>query len=630
MVHSRPDADELPSELEDELKHILEADDEARRPSFNDSDEFDASALLSQPFFDDSNGDLNVDESEFANMQASRGLASSGDNMNTDSNMNQLQSNFQQQSNFSSYDASTVTLSSNLPIHQMNIFSSVVGSTEPEELINRTLSPEQTLNLKVQEVQRKIEQVQQQIERAQLESANSGMPSPLLIPNSLSTLQQQSQGIQNNNFDMQALTNHASVIGSRAPPGRSVSMPIRRNQMHGSPLNHQPAFMMQQPMQELLRQQAMIGNSQGSSVRNGIESVQGFTNQGSPMDHQQQQNMMLGNSVDIVGSSPMRNMQNFIQIPSLDQQQQQQAMIGGSGDVSVTSAMNNMQGLDIGVGVSMDGSMNSSMSNMQQNSMSNMGFNPDNSVQSMPTSMPNGMFMMQQQQGMDDMMPNVVFGADGQPMRQNSLPHANSSNIAVMQGQSHNDLIAPANFDLAQIQRAFQAQGLIPGPAGSASGQQPMGQTGQSNQQGMSMEKLCESMRRSAMSRSLVKQLSGRTLSRASSGRGLTKTQSGRNLPRQNSGGIRRQAASGANAGRLLQRSASGRQTTMMAENGVELPVRRAGQDSKHRIQRDALSSSSLHTPRQGIFRHKSQSAALGGTNQKTVVNIDGNTVGMF
>jgi hypothetical protein len=639
MSRPRAESDDLPG---GELEDILEADDERQRPSYNDSDEFDASALLSQPFFDDSNGDLDVDESEFVGIQASQAMASSGgttNNVGSHMNTHQLQTNFQQQqqqqqNNFSSYNQSPVNQSSDQPIQgQMNIYSSGGGSPEPvESIVNRALSPEQTISLKMQEVQRKIQEVQNNIERAQLESSNTGMGGQM-PQNALSSSQQKlPQGIQNN-FDLQSMMNQGAVA-SRAPPGRSVSMPTRRNQMHGSPMKNRPTFMMQQPMHELQQQQAMMGNSQGSSMQNDMGNMQVF-NQGPSMDQQQQQ-MMMGNVLDNSVNSPVNNMQNFVQLPTMDQQQ---AMMGGSVDVSVASAMNNM---NLGVGVSMDGSMNSVMSNLQQGSMNNMqpqGFNLDNSTRSMPGNMPNNMGMdptmlmmqQQQQQDMDNIMPNMVFGPDGQAIRQNSLPHSNSSNIAMMQGQPQNDLIGPTNFDLAQMQRAFQAQGLIPGPADSM--QEQMGQPAEAGPQGgMSMEKLCESMRRSAMSRSMVKQLSGRSLSRANSGRGLVRAHSGRSLSRQNSGGIRKQLSgrnlSRANSGRQLQRSASGRQT--MVDGGAELPVRRVGhQDSKHRIQRDGLSTS-LHAPRRGVFRHKSQSAVTGDSNNKTVVNIVGNSIGMF
>ena len=179
-----------------------------------------------------------------------------------------------------------------------------------------------------------------------------------------------------------------------------------------------------------------------------------------------------------------------------------------------------------------------------------------------------------------------------------------------------------SNYDLAHMQRTLQAQGLIPGPAGALQGN--MGQTGQGGQVGVNgaMEKLCESMRRSAMSRSLVKQLSGRSVSRSSSGKLLpSKQHSGRGLSRQFSGC--------SNSGRQLVRTASGRQS-IGDSGGPELPVRRSAHDSKHRIQRDALATSSLHNPRRGVFRHHSQSSATGGSNQKTVVNIDGNSIGMF
>jgi len=406
-------------------------------------------------------------------------------------------------------------------------------------------------------------------------------------------------------------------------------MPIRRNLMQGAPTNNQPAFMMQQPMHHLQQQQAMMGTSNGSSVQSGSMngSMQSFNNQGVDQQQQQQQ-MMMGNNLDGSVHSPMNNMRGYNNRSTMDQLQQ--GMMGASLDGLVHSVRNNkMQGYNQG----MDGSMNSPLTNMQA-----QGFNGlDGSVHSMPSNMFSNkmnmgmdMAMLQQQQGMDNMMnmSNMPFGDNGgQQERQNSLPNSNSSNIAMMPNQGGDNMLSSQSFDPAQMQRVFQAQGLIPGPAGSLSQSQIMGQGGQPGVNG-AMEKLCESMRRSAMSRSLVKQLSGRSVSRTSSGRALTQQHSGRGLSKQNSGRMVTKQLSGrslsrANSGRSLQRSTSAR-----AAEG-ELPVRRIAQDTKHRIQRDALSSS-LHAPARGVFRHKSQSAIIGGNNQKTVLNIDGNSVGMF
>jgi hypothetical protein len=123
------------------------------------------------------------------------------------------------------------------------------------------------------------------------------------------------------------------------------------------------------------------------------------------------------------------------------------------------------------------------------------------------------------------------------------------------------------------------------------------------------MEKLCESMRRSAMSRSLVKQLSGRTapavrdLGRSRSNGGLTRGNLNRN-----------------HSGKNIQRTHSGSDTLRPG------PIRKPSHDSKHRIQRDALSSSG-GAPGRGVFRNKSSQGSLGGT---TRLQIDDNSLGLF
>jgi hypothetical protein len=133
-------------------------------------------------------------------------------------------------------------------------------------------------------------------------------------------------------------------------------------------------------------------------------------------------------------------------------------------------------------------------------------------------------------------------------------------------------------FDLAAMAQSY-----------AASQQQQQQQEGGKNVNG-AMEKLCESMRRSAMSRTLVKQLSGRTVHQTPSGRSIQRTSSDRrSLVHANSG---RQVLR-VNSSKGLQRSNHG-----MADLQ---PVRRMAQDTKHRM-----------TPTRGIFRHHSSTAAMG------------------
>lgn len=114
------------------------------------------------------------------------------------------------------------------------------------------------------------------------------------------------------------------------------------------------------------------------------------------------------------------------------------------------------------------------------------------------------------------------------------------------------------------------------------------------------MEKLCESMRRSAMSRSLVKQLSGRNVVRT-------------------------------NSSRSVQRSHSGK-ATFGQEEGSNHPVRKLSLNSKHRIHRDAITSNQA-PQRRGVFRHKSHSAIIGTSRNKAPqmkLQLDDNTLGMI
>jgi hypothetical protein len=162
----------------------------------------------------------------------------------------------------------------------------------------------------------------------------------------------------------------------------------------------------------------------------------------------------------------------------------------------------------------------------------------------------------------------------GSAVRNNSLPLRNNS---LPRNGDVTGTGGGMGLDLAAMAQSYAAS------------QQQQQQHGGNNVNG-AMEKLCESMRRSAMSRTLVKQLSGRTVHRTPSGRSIQRTSSDRmNLVHANSG---RQVAR-ASSSKGLQRSNHG-----MAEHQ---PVRRMAQDTKHRM-----------TPTRGVFRHHSSTAAMG------------------
>lgn len=121
------------------------------------------------------------------------------------------------------------------------------------------------------------------------------------------------------------------------------------------------------------------------------------------------------------------------------------------------------------------------------------------------------------------------------------------------------------------------------------------------------MEKLCETMKRSAMSRSLVKQFSGRSLVKTNSARSL--------LGRQNSGLLMKQRSN-----RNIMDDGSGRESAGVT---ASVPIRRPS-STKHHIH---------HVPPgRGVYRHDSQRSlshsnhSVGGGNVS--LQIDGRTLG--
>lgn len=127
------------------------------------------------------------------------------------------------------------------------------------------------------------------------------------------------------------------------------------------------------------------------------------------------------------------------------------------------------------------------------------------------------------------------------------------------------------------------------------------------------MEKLCESMKRSAMSRSLVKQFSGRSLARQSSARGV--------LSRQNSGrmGMNKQLSNRSlmarqDSNRSLIDDASGRGTPTAV-----VPIRRLS-NAKHHLQH----------PGRGVYRHNSLQSLSGLSNHGISLHLDGRNMGQL
>lgn len=193
----------------------------------------------------------------------------------------------------------------------------------------------------------------------------------------------------------------------------------------------------------------------------------------------------------------------------------------------------------------------------------------DLSTRSVPTGISGGDGGMLGAMQQATMQGNFQGGA----MRNNSLP-MRSNSLSGGGGQGSGGL------DLAAMAQSYAAS-----------------QEGQQGGAGVNeaMEKLCESMRRSAMSRTLVKQLSGRSLHRTPSGRSVQRNKSDqRSIVRANSG----RSLSRAHSGKGLQRSNHGQ--VILAANGTDgvaelQPMRRMAP-----------------TPTRGVFRHHSSTAALG------------------
>jgi hypothetical protein len=106
------------------------------------------------------------------------------------------------------------------------------------------------------------------------------------------------------------------------------------------------------------------------------------------------------------------------------------------------------------------------------------------------------------------------------------------------------------------------------------------------------MEKLCESMKRSAMSRSMIKQYSGRGP--------MLKQGSSRGLIRQNS----------SRGGMIDDASGRGTPTGMV-------PIRRVSMNAKHQLQH----------PVRGVYRHDSQQS-LNHSNHNINLHVDGRSMG--
>jgi hypothetical protein len=159
-----------------------------------------------------------------------------------------------------------------------------------------------------------------------------------------------------------------------------------------------------------------------------------------------------------------------------------------------------------------------------------------------------------------------------------------------------------SNHNMTQIMSLQQQQQP---PQNAQPGRPGQQQPGNLKAYSVAMEKLCETMKRSAQSRNMVKQLSGRNLTKQGSQRSL---------------------GSGPRKSLSREGSFQGLDSDSLGSSGHSRPIRRSIHDTKHRIIRDAA-------PGRGIYRHNSSSSLVGsgnnanGTSRKSL-HLDDHSVG--
>jgi hypothetical protein len=162
--------------------------------------------------------------------------------------------------------------------------------------------------------------------------------------------------------------------------------------------------------------------------------------------------------------------------------------------------------------------------------------------------------------------------------------HVQSRSVQPMPIHQPMTEVSNNNHNITQIMSRQQQHQAIPQQHPQQPGQQ---QPGNLKAYSVAMEKLCETMKRSAQSRNMVKQLSGRNLTEQGSQRSL--------------GSGRRKALS-------REGSFQGLDSDSLGSSGHSRPSRRSIHDTKHRIIRDAA-------PGRGIYRHNSSSSLVRSGN---------------
>lgn len=290
---------------------------------------------------------------------------------------------------------------------------------------------------------------------------------------------------------------------------------------------------------------------------------------------QQQGNAMQGSGGG--GGNPMMNMQGGGPMSGGQ-------MMGGPNPnmQGMGSGMQNMQG-GMNNSVNRNGSLNNAVSNLQ-GSMNGLSMSGPAGPQNMHASMPNmgGQSYPQQRGG-------------SLPTSPNAMPSLAQMNASLRAGNSS------------------RSGGRTRGPTPKVDmNGKVIANTSTDPGINEAMEKLCESMRRSAMSRNLVKQLSGRSVQRSGSARSLSRSNSG-------VGSMRKQMLGRSLSGGLSRGDdGSGRGTPTRT-----VPIRRLS-NSKHRLHARAAPGN------RGAFRTNSMGsqASVHSQGGNTYLQLDDQSLG--
>jgi hypothetical protein len=445
-----------------------------------------------------------------------------------------------------------------------------MGGMDPNAMHDQ----QQLVNRRMLEVQQKIQRVQQQIHNVQI--GNPGSGGNVMADN------MNPQHMQGGILHDRSMHLHQGMQGPFAGiPNDVTSM---NNSMNSSMNNNSI---------NMNSSGRMVTNSPPGRLPNGPGGLQNRSPPGrsvSMMSPSQQRTSQFSNSF-LVQQQQQRQSALQAMSRSLNAHQSQQRHGHGPSSGSIDSSTRSVPG---------------DLRSMQLAMMNRANMNGNGGLDQLPFS-----------DNDDDsavlMQSSSFHGPGGQQMRNNSL---GSSSL-------HGGNVGPAmgggGFDLAAMALSIQA--------GASAG----GADGQPANVNEAMEKLCESMRRSAMSRSLVKQLSGRTLQRSHSGRGVARSNSARMAPvRSNSG----RQLSRANSGKSIQRTHSGMQSMLVQSSSAAAGVVTPGMDSSvgsvgskgnemaaRRLSGMSISQNSRNrmTPTRGVFRHHSSTAAMGNNRMSSL-----------